>query len=44
MVRGLKDKKKNTATSKDKPPPPLWAFGRTTAWKKVTGVMAAVGV
>jgi integrase len=44
MVHGLKDKKKKTAGAKEKSPPPLWEFGRTTAWKKVLGVMKAAGV
>ena len=50
MVHGLKDKKKRpaakkkTAGAKEKSPPPLWDFGRTTAWKKVLAVMAAAGV
>jgi integrase len=44
MVHGLKDKKRKTAATKGKPPPPLWAFGRTTAWKKVIAVMRAAGV
>jgi integrase len=44
MVHGLKDKKKNKAAAKDKFPPPLWDFGRTTAWKKVLEVMKAAGV
>ena len=43
MVHGLKDRKKK-ATRKDNPPAPLWAFGRTTAWKKVLEVMKAAGV
>jgi integrase len=49
MVHGLKDKKKRlavkkkTAAAKDSPPP-LWDFGRTTAWKHVIAVMAAAGV
>jgi integrase len=43
MVHGLKDLKKKT-TLKGKPPPPLWGFGRTTAWKKVLEVMKAAGV
>jgi integrase len=44
MVHGLKDKKKKTAAKKEKSPPPLWDFGRTTAWKKVLAVMKAAGV
>jgi integrase len=44
MVHGLKDKKRRTAGTKAKPPPPLWDFGRTTAWKKVIAVMKAAGV
>ena len=44
MVHGLKDKKKIAAPKKEKSPPPLWDFGRTTAWKKVLAVMAAAGV
>ena len=44
MVHGLKDKKKKAAGTKQKSPPPLWAFGRTTAWKKVLEVMKAAGV
>ena len=43
MVHGLKDRKKKAA-KKDGPPPPLWNFGRTTAWKKVLEVMKAAGV
>ena len=54
MVHGLKDKKKKrllkkrtaqkkTASAKDSPPP-LWDFGRTTAWKHVIAVMKAAGV
>jgi integrase len=42
MVHGLKDRKKRT--KKDSPSPPLWDFGRTTAWKKVLEVMKAAGV
>ena len=49
MVHGLKDKKKRpppkkktakkkTADAKDSPPP-LWDFGRTTAWKHVIAVI-----
>ena len=44
MVHGLKDKKKKTAATKEKSPPPLWSFGRTTAWKHVIAVMKAAGV
>jgi integrase len=50
MVHGLKDKKKRpaakkkTAGAKEKSPPPLWDFGRTTAWKHVIAVMKAAGV
>jgi integrase len=44
MVHGLKDKKKKVVAKKEKSPPPLWDFGRTTAWKKVLAVMAAAGV
>jgi integrase/recombinase XerD len=55
MVHGLKDKKKRpsatkkTATKKKAAggkdsPPPLWDFGRTTAWKHVIAVMKAAGV
>ncbi len=50
MVHGLKGKKKKPAVkkktegAKEKSPPPLWDFGRTTAWKKVLAVMAAAGV
>lgn len=44
MVHGLKDKKKKAAARKEKSPPPLWDFGRTTAWKKVLAVMKAAGV
>ena len=44
MVHGLKDKKKKAAGGKEKAPPPLWDFGRTTAWKKVLAVMAVAGV
>src|SRR5450631_2826119 len=44
MVHGLKDRKKKTVGAKEKAPPPLWDFGRTTAWKKVLAVMAAAGV
>jgi integrase/recombinase XerD len=44
MVHGLKDKKKKPSGTKEKPRPPLWAFGRTTAWKKVLVVMAEAGV
>lgn len=44
MVHGLKDKKKKATGAKEKSPPPLWDFGRTTAWKKVLAVMAAAGV
>jgi len=43
MVHGLKDRKKRT-TKKDDSPPPLWNFGRTTAWKKVLEVMKAASV
>jgi site-specific recombinase XerD len=44
MVHGLKDKKRRTAAAQAKPPPLLWNFGRTTAWKKVIAVMKAAGV
>jgi integrase len=50
MVHGLKDKKKRpagkkkTSGAKEKSPPPLWDFGRTTAWKHVIAVMKAAGV
>jgi integrase/recombinase XerD len=54
MVHGLKDKKKRPAAKKTTPkkktvdakdsPPPLWDFGRTTAWKHVIAVMKAAGV
>jgi integrase len=49
MVHGLKDRKKRPATKKKTAaardsPPPLWDFGRTTAWKHVIAVMAAAGV
>jgi integrase len=44
MVHGLKDKKKMAAAKKEKLPPPLWDFGRTTAWKHVITVMKAAGV
>jgi integrase/recombinase XerD len=44
MVHGLKDKKKIAAAKKLKTPPPLWDFGRTTAWKHVIAVMKAAGV
>ena len=44
MVHGLKDKRKKAGSAKEKSPPPLWAFGRTTAWKKVIEVMKAAGV
>jgi integrase/recombinase XerD len=44
MVHGLKDKKKKTAGAKEKSPPLLWEFGRTTAWKKVIEVMKAAGI
>ncbi len=35
--------KKKTVAAKDSPPP-LWDFGRTTAWKHVIAVMKAAGV
>jgi integrase/recombinase XerD len=50
MVHGLKDKKKRpagknkTSGATEKSPPPLWDFGRTTAWKHVIAVMKAAGV
>ncbi len=56
MVHGLKDKKKRptvkkktapkkkTAGVQEKSPPPLWDFGRTTAWKHVIAVMKGAGV
>lgn len=44
MVHGLKDKKKRPSSAKEKAPPLLWTFGRTTAWKKVLEVMKAAGV
>lgn len=44
MVHGLKDKKKRSSSAKEKAPPLLWTFGRTTAWKKVLEVMKAAGV
>jgi integrase/recombinase XerD len=41
MVHGLRDRKRGARASS---PPPLWDFGRTTAWKKVLEVMKVAGV
>jgi integrase/recombinase XerD len=43
LVHGLRDKRPLGGRDR-KSPPPLWEFGRTTAWKKVRTVMAAAGV